>query len=229
MIKHNMMNYYVLGSISCIGLSSIYLMNRYSNFTNNTKSVKTPSIEKPRNMPYWPLNLTPHSINIYDDSDNFLFGIKPEDAKMQLRISSSKSSDKEKLYEFQTSNFEWDGKNCDESCFTKRNIHSLYNHHVDLQILYGTIPVKERVVYDTLDGIDELRTVLKDTDRPNAIIVSTMVAEFMMENMEKYNDLEIDVLVPNSDPKSSVRDKKTGSILGVRSLINYGKLTKTKN
>ena len=48
---------------------------------------------------------------------------------------------------------------------------------------------------------------------------------FMMKHKNDYSDLDVRILVPDSDPKNSVRDDK-GMILGVKGLIDYGRLTK---
>lgn len=41
-------------------------------------------------------NLTPHNINLYNSDKKLLFSIKPEDPKMQLRLSSNKNTESEK-------------------------------------------------------------------------------------------------------------------------------------
>jgi len=85
------------------------------------------------------------------------------------------------------------------------------------------IQIVKPVVYDDIEGIEELSKQYDNDKRYNSILVSQMVAEFMMNNKHKYSDLDYWVLVPNTDPKYVVRDAK-GAIVGVRSLINYGKL-----
>ena len=216
------MNYYLTGSICCISLSSIYLVNKYMKKTVvNTKPVTTTPTS------YGPLNLTPHPINLYDESNNLLISIKPVKSTMQLRISAkSEKVETDEMCQFVVEG-EYDRTKIDEEYMKKRNVWTCYESVVDAEITHLLIPVKSPVKYDTVDGIDELRNYMNPRRGGfifyDTIIVSTMVAEFLMANKDKFSDLNVHVLVPNSDPKNSVRNE-SGMIIGVKSFIDYGKL-----
>jgi hypothetical protein len=213
------MKYLFLGvaSVSVIGALS-YLYTKKS----NQKQVKQET-EKKSTQSYSALNLTPHSINFYDGKKNLLFGIKPE-KDIQLRLSCSKQADKVTDTEYikvGSPHYDFDPKNNEKLKGTEYEVTVGENG----KFVSGNIPVRNPVIYDTVDGIEKLREKLrgeKDCSY-NSIIVSAMVAEFLSAHKQDYADLRVKVLVPDNDPKNAVRDEK-GVIIGVKGLVEYGSL-----
>jgi hypothetical protein len=212
------MNMFGAGIAGCvIGSSVSFFVNRYTKKDGKEYSLPEKSFS------YCVLNLTPHTVKLYDDSENLLFGFKPEDKDMQLRlVMSNKTSEKSDMFSFGTFNYEYHFSKKNESYLEDRKI-MLWNDGLG-KFVTGFLPVKAPVVYDKIEGIEKLREHLKKY-RDNSIIVSMMVAEFMMEHKNDYSDLDVRILVPDPDPKNSVHDDK-GMILGVKGFIDYGKLTK---
>ena len=177
---------------------------------------------------YSVLNLTPHTINLYDNSKNLLFGIKTESKEMQLRLVTNQEANKNTTTsKIVTNNVDFDFTKKDE-LFMKNQLILLNNvdrDHIDY--IYCSIPVQNPVVYDKVEGIENLRKYLslESGEDYDTIIVSAMVAEFMINHKEDFADMNINVLVSNPDPKNIVRDEK-GIILGVEGFINYGRLAK---
>ena len=213
------MNYYITGCIGFAGLSSLYLLNKY------VKTKPTVPVLKQESNRYAVVNLTPHSINLYDESNNLLFKIKAEKPDRQLRISSSQQPDTDEMYTIISSEYEYDRESLDKDFMKDRKIWTYYHDTDCTNYISGLIPVKKPVKYDTLDGAVELRNHLKYYHGPYAIIVSMMVAEFMINHKKEFMDLNVKILVPNSDPKNSVRDSN-GMIIGVKGFIDYGELSK---
>lgn len=216
------MNAFGAGIVGCaIGSTSYYLASKYAKKCDKEYSLPQNSFE------YSVLNLTPHSVKLYDDSKNLLFGFKAEDKDMQLRLVMTGASTKSEMFLFGSFNYEFDHSKQNESYLQDRQISEISSWN-DGQgdFVRGFLPVKAPVVYDKIEGIEKLREHLKKyRGMYNSIIVSMMVAEFMTEHKEDFADLNLRVLVPDSDPKNSVRDDK-GMILGVKGFIDYGRLTK---
>ena len=215
------MTHFGTGFISCIsGVVAYNLMSKSSK-----KCIKAK--ENTILSSYSVLNLTPHTVNLYDNFKNLLFGIKTESKEMQLRlVTNQEVPNNMTTSKIVTNNFDFD--------FTKKDEYfmkdQLVLHNVDRDqndYIYGSIPVQSPVIYDKVEGIDNLRNYLSSESGEDydTIIVSAMVAEFMINHKEDFADMNINVLVPNSDPKNVVRDDK-GVILGVTGFIDYGRLTK---
>jgi hypothetical protein len=219
-----MQNYRLGAGISfCVGVLGYAAGFTTSSLLNNTTK-KNMKKEEPLSDYHSVLNLTPHCINLYDSTKKFLFGIKAEQKDMQLRLVNTEESIENKhTSQIVSYNYEFD--------FTKpRDEYSL--QHVVLQnngegefVLGSPIPVRKPIVYNKVEGIEQLREFIKKNDSYTSIIVSMMVADYMLSHKEEFSDLKLNVLVPDSDPKSSVRDG-SGMILGVKGFIDYGSLTK---
>lgn len=214
------MNALGTGIVGCaIGSTAYYLASKYAKKCSKEHSLPQNSFH------YTVLNLTPHTVKLYDDSKNFLFGFKAEDKDMQLRlVMTNKTSEKSNMFSFGSFNYEYDFTKQEESYLRDRKISSWNDGQGDF--VNGFLPVKSPVIYDKIEGIEQLREYLKKyRGIYNSVIVSMMVAEFMIRHKEDYTDLNVRILVPDSDPKNSVRDDK-GMILGVKGFIDFGRLEK---
>jgi len=203
------------------GLVKSYFMNKSS--TKKSEPLKSGVLA---NVEHSVLNLTPHSINLYDDASNLLFGIKPDEKKMQLRLVSSQVVENEQgcMYGVLSYNYDFDFTKQLETFMKDRNVYS--NNIGSGDFVYGKIPMRSPVVYDKVEGIDQLREYLKMdySGTYSSIVVSMMVAEYLISHKEEFSDLKVHVLVPDSDPKNVVRDTK-GAMIGVKGFVSYGKLT----
>lgn len=90
------------------------------------------------------------------------------------------------------------------------------NKQVQLGETQFCVPIRYISEYTKLSGVEE---DLSEND----IIVSSLVAEFLMKNRGKYKWFCKRVLVPDTDPKSVIRDED-GKIIGIRAFIQYGRL-----
>jgi hypothetical protein len=160
------------------------------------------------------LNLTPNNINLYDSEKKLLVSLKPEDPKIQLRLTSDENSDST-LCRIFSNNYE----------NINRHPHVLesYDDWLGGHYISTSIPIKKPIEYKKIDGIDELRNLMKKNYSGYSIIVSSMVADYLIKNKSDYKNLCNHVLVPDTNPQNVVRnDKRT--ILGVTGLIDYGPL-----
>ena len=186
-------------------------------------------------------NLTPHKISIYSDDNKFLYSLKPEDKKYQLRLVSDKESTSENI-ELLSLNYEESFltlKNTEEGkkLIEKYKLWGWYDDWFGGDYISAKIPIKHPVKYSKVEGLDE---VINDSinhyrnEGFNGVphkydfIVSTMVADYLMKNKEKYKYSCHKVLVPDTNPGSVVRDED-GKILGVKGLICYGDLSDLGN
>ena len=170
------------------------------------------------------LNLTPDAVILFDSNNNKLFSIKPASKEFQLRlVSTEEKSNKEKLCTLVS--YDYDYEFHERSKISDINGIRTWNYGDGDQI-ETKFPLTLPTVYNKVEGVDQLREERKQFfgHYPyGSIIVSTIVAEYLMNHKEEFNDLNMNVLVPDTDPSKVVKDEK-GAILGVKGFIYYGQL-----
>jgi hypothetical protein len=190
-----------LTSLGCIGYHCI--KSKKSENTNKIISID----ELPLSLMYIK-NLTPHKLSFYEEEDKHICDIEPVDKADQLRLSSNKSN-KSITHIFHTN---------DCSVYDEDKCSKYYNLELDDDYINGKIQISDKVEYDTITGLNDTKYI------GETIVVSSMVAEYLMKNKEKYWGLCKFVMVPDTNPKNVVRNRE-GQIIGVKGLIYYGNLS----
>jgi hypothetical protein len=160
------------------------------------------------------LNLTPHNINLYDSEKKLLVSLKPEDPKFQLRLTNDEKPVSDFIRIFSNN---YDNK------ITHPDVGENYDDWLNGNYVSVKIPIKKPIEYTKIDGINELKNLTSNNYYGYSIIVSSMVAEFLIKNKSNYKYLCNHVLVPDTNPQNVIRDDK-GIILGVTGFIDYGTL-----
>jgi hypothetical protein len=176
------------------------------------------------------LNLTSQTVNIYDDNNNYLFGITPHDKSMQLSLVSttdSESTEKKNPDQvfLRSYEFEFDDEKIKQRKSNCKGA-STWNYG-DGEIVECFVNTRTRTFNDKVLGFEQLEKKMKVdgwANVINSILVDKAVAEHLIAHNKKKDtkrDLNLNIYVPDTDPKSIIRDEK-GEIIGVKGVVNYG-------
>lgn len=130
----------------------------------------------------------------------------------QLRLSSKALTSEVISHEFTANDYTIHDE---DSCCTH------YDDWLGGDYMVGNIQISNKIEYDTISGLDDNKL------DGCTIVVSAIVAEYLMKNKDKYWNLCNYVMVPDTNPRNVVRNDE-GQIIGVKGLIYYSNLSNVK-
>jgi hypothetical protein len=163
------------------------------------------------------VNLTPHAVGLYSVDKQLMFSIPPAFTPLRLKTATASGLALEgPSVEIASRYF--------EDCSTSTR--AIVREDAELTGMwetYATCPllVRRPVSYEGIEGLEQFKN--SSAHGRLDILVSTMVAEFLMQRRDEYIGLCSRVFVPDTDPSAVVRGTD-GAIVGTRRLVYYGSL-----
>ena len=194
-----------------------YGVHKYfnSNKSSSTELSKI-SLKRSQELNKWGfhiVNLTPHTLSLFNKDNKHMTDILPEAKEYQLRLVNEKD-EATNLPKVSILSNSYNVINRD-LCNAE-----YYDDWLGGDYVRVFTNVREPTSYNKIEGVDNFPKHWNTRD----IVTSTMVAEYIMKNRKKYANICRYVLTPDTDPRNVVRDE-TGKIKGVKGFVYYGNLS----